>query len=91
MAAPRLIHRPPSVEILVKTYQGNERRILSNLIPKLRVFVSRRAYCFSVIQDEETAVDRECGMMELDQAKQLKEQQKENAQYKAHAGRRDAR
>lgn len=51
----------PSVELLVRTYKGDEQPLLHNLIPTLEIFVNRREYRFTVVLDEESAADHALG------------------------------
>ena len=51
----------PNVEILVRTYHGDELTLLANLIPTLRIFVNRTEYRFSVVLDDESAADHALG------------------------------
>ena len=52
---------PPSVEILVRTYHGDEQQLLHNLIPTLKIFVNRREYRFTAVLDEEATADHVLG------------------------------
>lgn len=51
----------PSIEILARTYHGDELQLLHNLIPTLGIFVNRREYRFSLVLDEECAADHALG------------------------------
>ena len=51
----------PSVEILVRTYHGDELQLLSNLIPTLRIFVNRQESRFTAILDDEASTDHALG------------------------------
>ncbi len=53
--------RPPSVEILVRTYHGDEQQLRHNLIPTLGIFVNRREFPFAVVLDEEAGADHALG------------------------------
>lgn len=58
---PLSTHRPPSVEILVRTYHGDEQQLRDNLLPTLRIFVNRREFRFTAILDEESSADHTLG------------------------------
>ncbi len=53
--------RPPSAEILVRTFHGHEGRLRSNLISTVQVFVDRRRFPFTVILDGESEADHALG------------------------------
>lgn len=53
--------RPPTIEILVRSFHAHEPQLRSDLLPTLAAFVNRREFRFTVVLDAETGADHALG------------------------------